>query len=151
MIEKAILNSNLNDVVDYHEYFHAFGYSEDDRVYLRTFSDRNKKSPGQNNDVRLADLASVMPWMKSAAGEGSGVFYVVNGDGQNDADVRHARAQFMEMDDFSFEEQINRINAFPLEPSIIVKTRKSLHCYWLLDAGERDRFRTVQERLIDVF
>ena len=151
MIEKAILNSNLNDVVDYHEYFHAFGYSEDDRVYLRTFSDRNKKSPGQNNDVRLADLASVMPWMKSAAGEGRGVFYVVNGDGQNDADVRHARAQFMEMDDFSFEEQINRINAFPLEPSIIVKTRKSLHCYWLLDAGERDRFRTVQERLIDVF
>ena len=45
------------------------------------------------------------------------------------------------------EEQLKQIEAFPLEPSLIVKTRKSLHTYWLIKGGDVAAFRRVQKRL----
>jgi putative DNA primase/helicase len=35
-----------------------------------------------------------------------------------------------------FDEQFIRVAEFALEPSINVKTKKSLHCYWLLKNGD---------------
>ena len=49
------------------------------------------------------------------------------------------QCQFMEMDG-NFKEQQTKIDAFPLPPSIIVKTRKSLHCYWLMKEAEVSGF-----------
>lgn len=154
MIDKSILSVNLNDSVSYQEYFHAFGYADDDSIFLRTFNDRTKDDYGENQQVKLKNLNKMIPWMTSAATMSRGLFYVVNGNGNNDKAVLKggaAKAQFMEMDDFQFEDQIDRINQFSLEPSVIVKTAKSLHCYWLLDNGDISRFREIQELLIAHF
>ncbi len=35
----------------------------------------------------------------------------------------------------SFDEQWEKINSFLLKPSMVIRTRKSLHTYWLLDNG----------------
>ncbi|WP_242965278.1 DNA-primase RepB domain-containing protein [Petroclostridium xylanilyticum] len=57
----------------------------------------------------------------------------------------------MECDSLSFEEQLAAIEAFPVEPSLIVRTKKSLHTYWLMKDAKVENFRRVQKRLIAKF
>lgn len=76
----------------------------------------------------------------------------MNSGGHDDETINRINAQFVEMDDFSFEEQLEKIKGFKLEPSIIVKTQKSLHCYWLMKGGaDVKRFRHIQSQIIAYF
>lgn len=151
MLDMSILNNNLNNEVGYDQFFKAFGYTDDDTIYFRTFDDKNRGNTGTNSEIMLDRLDEIIPLMKERNANNRGVFFVVNGGGQSDKNVKTARAQFIDFDDYSFEEQIKHLNEFPLEPSIIVKARKSLHCYWLLQGGEIKFFREVQERLNQYF
>lgn len=151
MLTTDILNQDLNDKVSYFEYFAAFRYGLREEIFLRCFNDKDKTIPGRNMAVALDNFNSALPTLRSRNQENNGIFYVVNGGGQSDREVKQARACFIDFDDFSFDEQIRRINNFALEPSIIVKTRKSLHCYWLLDQGDIKAFRMLQKRLIQYF
>jgi len=144
------LDNNLNNAVTYQQFFHAFGYEDNDTVYLRSFSDKVKDA-GQNYSVKLQDIESMLSQLHTVNTHDRGIFFVVNGDGQTDKEVKHARAQFAEIDDKPIEEQARIIKEFPLEPSIIIKTRKSLHAYWLLENGETKYFRELQERMIQHF
>lgn len=83
--------------------------------------------------------------------QGHGIFYVVNAGGQDDASITRINAQFVEMDDLSFEEQQQKIDAFPLPPSMIIKTRKSLHTYWFVKSAEVELFRPIQKQLVKYF
>ncbi|GHU39403.1 hypothetical protein FACS1894105_14090 [Clostridia bacterium] len=80
-----------------------------------------------------------------------GIFFVVNSGGQNDEEITRANAQFVESDNLTFAEQEVQLNTFPLPPSIIVKTAKSLHCYWLVRDADIAKFRTIQRRLVAQF
>ena len=137
--------------VTYKDFFKAFGYSEKDTLYLRRFHDKDKSQHPCNMSCELGQIDALAQNMKSFNENGYGIFFVVNGGGHDDKSVKTARAQFIDMDDFSFEEQWERVNNFPLEPSIIIKTKKSLHCYWLLDNGNVNQFEDVQKRLIQHF
>lgn len=152
MLSNEVLNRNLNDSVGYEDYFKALGYSREEAVYLRMISDRPPKS-SQNRECRLYDLVKNLPELHALNRDNSGIFYVVNGGGQKDNQVRQGRALFIDFDDFEFEEQIRRLNQFEHEPSIIVRTRKSLHCYWILAEGLTDltRWTGLQKRLIKQF
>lgn len=44
-----------------------------------------------------------------------------------------------------------KIDAFPLKPSMIIRTRKSLHTYWFIKYGEVPRFRGIQKGLVKHF
>ncbi len=50
-----------------------------------------------------------------------GIYFVVNSGGHEDGEIARINAQFMECDELSMEEQLKQIEAFPLEPSLIVK------------------------------
>lgn len=156
MIDAELLHVSLNNRISYEDFFKAFKYSDDDTLYFRTFWDKGKRA-GITPQCKLKELRQgTLEDLKKANSKDDGVFFVVNGGGQEDKDVKEVRAQFVDFDDFPFIEQIDIINDFPLEPSIIVKTRKSLHCYWLIDKGivkgaqedqEIDPFRNIQRRL----
>lgn len=48
--------------------------------------------------------------------------------------------------------QQRKIDAFPLAPSMIMKTQKSLHVYWFMDSTAKvERFRTIQTQLVKHF
>lgn len=135
------------------EFFSGFGYSPEETIYFRRIREQGGKDAMQM-ERKLEDLPSIVPSLKRFNSENYGIFFVVNGYGNEDAKVLnkgHARAQFMECDDKSFSDQWQVIHAFPLEPSVIVKTRKSLHTYWLLENGDIKRFRTIQKRLAEYF
>ena len=57
----------------------------------------------------------------------------------------------MENDKLSLEEQLAMIKAFPLEPSLVVKSKNSLHTYWLIKDGKVSDFRCIQQGLVAQF
>lgn len=136
------------------EFLKAF-YGDSEFLYLRYFDERKISGKAEKIRIRLEDYNKKSIDLKRNNEMGKGVFFVVNGGGQTDKEViasGSCQAQFMEIDDYPQEVQIRIINAFPLKPSIIVKTRKSLHTYWLLsEDAEISRFRSIQKKLIDLF
>lgn len=158
-MDSSILNKNLNNKISLKDFFRAFGYTDNDTVYCRMFKDRDKGDDhGENCEAelwRFEGLEKYLHTMNEQEGQNRGVYFVVCGGGQTNAAAKakgKVHAQFMECDDYSFEEQIRRLNGFEFEPSVIIRTRKSLHCYWLMEAGaSMDRFRYVQTQLAEYF
>lgn len=75
-----------------------------------------------------------------------GVHLSING-AHRDEDVKNVVAQFFEIDSLPMEEQVEIVRKLPIRPSIVVKTRKSLHVYFLVKDGQVKRFREIQKRL----
>ena len=57
---------------------------------------------------------SIEETLKSHNAMNRGIFFVVNYGGQDDESITRINAQFVEMDNDSFEEQQKKIDAFPL-------------------------------------
>jgi len=123
-----------------------------EKVCLRVFSDKPDSAfSGQKLECVLENFSDIYDTLKAHNDQGRGVYFVVNFGGHEDESITRINAQFMECDNLPLEEQLAKIQAFPLEPSLIVKTRKSLHCYWLIKNGDMSAFRRVQRKLIAYF
>ncbi len=130
--------------------------------YLRTFSDAGKGG-GRNYQVCAAELAgadfqAALHLVNQR--DRQGVFFVVNPGGHRDDAIGGVAAHFVEADDLPLADQYANFQTFPLEPSIIVQTRKSLHGYWLLQpsataatdqAPALSQFSPIQKALAAVF
>ena len=146
----ADLNNPLP--VSTEDFIKAFGYSGAENVYCRAFADKGN-APAANRQAPARSFASMLPELHRLNADNCGIFFAVNG-GNTDAETKSlnkCRAQFMEIDTLPLEEQLQKIKQFALEPSIIVKTRKSLHTYWLLSGGSIKNFRKVQLQLVAHF
>lgn len=140
--------------VSFKDFFKAFFQDDKKTLYIRTLNDKRRDGIGTKKEVQLRFLDGIIPTLQRENANNFGIFFVVNGGGHDDKQVKAAKsctAQFMEMDNGTFEEQLAIISAFPLEPSIIVRTKKSLHTYWLLKDGDIKRFREIQRQLIAYF
>ena len=153
MLNESILQNDLH--VPYQEFFQAFGYNQNDEIFFRTFQDDKSRSGpagGRNMAITVSYLDSIIPTLKRENDAGRGVYWVVNGGGQSDAEVKTGLAAFMELDDIPFADQVRRIADFPLQPSAIIKTKKSLHTYWIYkDPIDKQRWQALQARLINYF
>ena len=127
-------------------------FNPTDEVCLRVFADK-KGDPftGTKLSVEAGKFTSIVPTLEQHNQQNRGIFYVVNYGGQDDASITRINAQFVECDDLSFEEQKKQIEAFALKPSLVIKTKKSLHTYWFIKGGDVGRFRTIQKQLIKHF
>lgn len=167
-LSDAILENNLNDQVSLEEFFQAFGYKPDDTAYLRRFKDKNKGDDhGHNMEMPVNSLDRNRGSLEELNRQDYGIFFVVNGDGQQDKQIKHARAQFTEIDPSEqdlarvasgeitikdlLKQQLEKVKSFPLEPSIMIMTWKSLYFFWLLIDGDIKRFRGIQKQLIQYF
>ena len=145
----------LNEVVNRDDQVMSFLsalFEEDEPVYIRLFDDkkRNDHFP-KKYSVKLSELKPKLSDFRTYNMDGYGTFYVVNGGGHEDKQVKVARCQFIECDDLSLEEQYKQIEAFPLKPSFLIQTKKSVHCYWKLEEGSIKRFRDIQDKLATYF
>ncbi len=174
---KLILNGSD---ISYPDFFKAYGYGMEDQIYIRVFYDdiedkkqyaaefqkKHGRKPKQNEQfnplkTKFNKTCKVKDFDKFCMRElfalnvnNYGVYFVVNGGGCDSNAVKKnsiPRAQFMEIDDQSFDEQMRIIKEFPLEPSIMNRTKKSIHCYWLLSDGDFVTWKKVQKRLIAKF
>lgn len=127
-----------------------FGLGE--TVCLRIFDDRKAGTfKGMKLETPASQIDKVVGTLKKHNAMHRGIYFVVNFGGHEDKDITRINAQFMECDDITLEEQMDRIKQFPLEPSLIVKTKKSLHTYWLMKDAKVSSYRRVQKRLIAHF
>lgn len=119
---------------------------------LRVFDDRKTGTfKGAKLETTVAQIDRMTDTLKKHNAKHRGIYFVVNFGGHEDSDIKRINAQFMECDELSFDEQLYQIEKFPIEPSLIVKTQKSLHTYWLMKDAEAAAFRRVQKRLIAQF
>ena len=128
-------------------------FNPTDDVHFRILDD---KKGGMFTGTRLAckcaEYTSFEEQLRQHNAMNRGIFYVVNFGGNDDASITRINAQFFEMDEGTFEEQQKKIDAFPLPPSIVVRTRKSLHVYYLMDSNAKvERFRPIQKQLVKQF
>ena len=127
-------------------------FNPNEKVCLRVFADR-KGDPfsGQKYSCEAAKFNNYKDTLKKHNEANRGIFYVVNLGGDNDKDIIRINAQFVEMDEGTFEEQQAMIDAFALPPSMIIRTRKSLHTYWFMKDAKVEKFRVIQKGLVKHF
>ena len=127
-------------------------FNPEDKVCLRVFDDKKRGVfAGQKLDVECGKFASIEETLRQHNAQDRGIFFVVNFGGQDDDAITRINAQFVESDELSFEEQEKQIGEFPLSPSMIIKTRKSLHTYWFVKDAKVERFRVIQKQLVKQF
>ncbi len=127
-------------------------FKEDEKICFRVLSDRKDKGfKGLKLSSTLQSIEKTESILKEHNAKNRGVFFAVNYGGHFDKDITRINAQFFECDSISLKEQYQRIMAFPLPPSIIIKTRKSLHTYFLIRDGKVEDFRKIQHDLIEYF
>ena len=135
------------------EFLSAF-IKNGEEVNIRVFSDRKVEEPeykGNKYSEKLENIETLLPVLHQHNEKNRGIFFVVNSGGHLDENITRINAQFVESDVLTLEDQIEQINLFALPPSIIVKTQKSLHTYWLMKDADVSRFREVQLRLVKQF
>lgn len=123
-------------------------------VNLRAFPPHGAKGEAIKIRTTLDDLATDQSLQQRLQNlnQRLGIYYVVNAGGDEDASINRYTAVFCESDDQSLADQHAALDAAPLQPSIRVETRKSVHAYWLLsgDCSEND-WRGIQAGLIAWF
>jgi putative DNA primase/helicase len=133
------------------EFLSAF-FEPAEKICFRVFSDKQSTTfAGAKLEKEQGLFKQLEQLLHSHNEQGRGIFFVVNFGGQEDDNIKRINAQFVEMDTATLDEQLQRIKAFPLEPSLIVKTRKSLHCYWLMKEASVTKFRHIQKQLVAQF
>jgi len=126
-------------------------YDASDDVCIRVFNDSGEPY-AQNYTVKASQFeAQLEPTLKKHNSTNRGIFFAPNFGGHSDAEITRINAQFVECDDLTFEEQMEQINLFPFQPSLIVKTKRSLHCYWLTRNAKLDKYRNIQKMLVKHF
>ena len=127
-------------------------FNPEDMVCFRVFDDKKEGTfTGQKLSVECGKYQSMESTLKQHNALNRGIFFVVNFGGHDDESITRINAQFVECDDLSFEEQQKQIDAFPLPPSMIIKTQKSLHTYWFMKDAEVSKFRGIQKQLVKHF
>lgn len=122
------------------------------RINIRIFSDKKGTGfKGKNLSFNMKDFQSKGKVLMAHNEANRGIFFVVNSGGNSDRKINKINAQFFECDTLSLEEQLENISKFPLEPSIIVQTKKSLHVYFLIKNGKVEKFRDIQKKLAKHF
>lgn len=128
-------------------------FNPTDTVCFRVFDDKKDGVfTGAKLSCECGKYMSIEETLKNHNIMNRGVFFVVNFGGQDDDSITRINAQFVEMDNDSFDEQQKKIDAFPLPPSMVIKTQKSYHVYWFMDSGAKvERFRMIQTQLVKHF
>lgn len=122
------------------------------RINIRVFSDKKGTGfKGKNLSFNMKDFLSKSKILMAHNEANRGIFFVVNSGGNSDRKINKINAQFFECDTLFLEEQMENISKFPLEPSIIVQTKKSLHVYFLIKNGKVEKFRDIQKKLAKHF
>lgn len=127
-------------------------FNPEDTVCFRVFDDRKEGIfTGQKLMVECGKYKTIVATLTQHNDLNRGIFFVVNSGGHDDNSITRINAQFVECDDSTFDEQQKRIDEFPLPPSMVIKTKKSLHTYWFMKDADVKEFRGIQKQLVKQF
>lgn len=109
--------------------------------------------PGQKLQCECADYRDVSDDLEAHNSSGRNVSFVVNSGGYTDASITKINAHFATLTEGTLDEKQQRIDGFPLEPSMVVRNGEVLHAYYFIKDGESAeavrRFPEIQKRLAE--
>ncbi len=116
----------------------ALGYKKGDTVYLRGFypnTDPRSKEKGSARKAQTKSSGELIRVATQWQEDGMGIYFVVNGGGHKDEDVKQCRAIFFEHDNMPKELQLTLWKELGLpEPTLQTDTgNKSIHSKWVLE------------------
>lgn len=127
-------------------------FDSGETVHLRVFNDRKGGAfKGTKLECAVGRISTIISTLQKHNAQNRGIFFVVNFGGDCDGDISRINAVFVENDNLTIDDQIARLEGFSLPPSLMVKTAKSIHAYWLVKGFQVSDFRHIQKRLIDQF
>ena len=116
IIDSVMINVTATDII-------GSLFNPADIVCFRVFDDKKRGLfQGAKLQCECGKYKSIEDTLKQHNAQDRGVFFVVNYGGQDDESITRINAQFLEMDDGTFEEQQAKIDAFPLKPSMTLRT-----------------------------
>jgi hypothetical protein len=137
------------------EFLAAFFPDENELIFLRSFHpDRKRRESKMFAPVTRRELATNRNLQSElqSVNKTHGVYFVVNAGGNTDGEITRFNAFFVENDTLPLDQQHKRLSDAPVQPSIRVETKKSVHAYWLLSGDvNAEQWRDVQKRLIAYF
>ncbi len=134
----------------------AFFPDSDEEIHIQTFPPKGAPTGEEqfrsfnfvvtreqlNSDAKL--LQKMRKYNKSL-----GLAFIVNAGGTKVGDIKRYNAFFIDNDEGSLEEQLKHLQDAPLPPSIILKTFRGYHAYWLIEGScSREEWEDIQKRLI---
>jgi hypothetical protein len=138
------------------QHLQLLGYAKCEKIFLRAFypSDDPRKTgdKGRKAEVEATNIELIAQTAEKFLLSGMGVYIVVNGGGQKDAEVKDCRAIFYEHDNLSKKLQFDLWRSLGLpEPTFQVDTGgKSIHSYWVFDKPlDPTRWRILQTDLLE--
>jgi hypothetical protein len=144
--------------VTVHSFLASFFPLEDEAIHLRAFKPREAPATSDNYTVKLPTTRNGLrhdPQIRDEVvrlNQNRGIYFVVNSGGDDDESITRFNAFFAESDTATIQEQHESLDRSPIQPSIRVQTKKSVHAYWLVDGDcSEDQWRDVQARLISHF
>jgi putative DNA primase/helicase len=121
-------------------------------VHLRVFDDQKSGTfKGAKLQCEAGKIDGLVDTLRKHNAQNRGIFFVVNYGGNTDEEITRINAVFVENDALPIPEQIARLEAFALPPSLMVRTAKSVHAYWLVKDVSVPNFRRIQRQLIAQF
>jgi len=121
-------------------------------VHIRVFDDRKAGTfKGTKLVSEMGKVDGIVDTLHKHNVQNRGIFFVINSGGDNDAEINRINAVFVENDSLSIDEQIAKLESFSLPPSLMVRTAKSVHAYWLVKDVPVNNFRRIQKKLIAQF
>lgn len=128
----------------------ALGYQDDETVYFRALKDKSNGGGGINFQAPASQLP--IEKIESLQAQEYGIYFVVNGGGNSDKDVKKCRAIFYEHDnlDKDISAKLWRDLGLP-EPTFQIDTGgKSIHTYWVLNEPiTPEQWRVLQADLLE--
>jgi len=143
------------------EFLSVFFPNENELIRLRAFVPRDvPPPPGREKwnafkiDVTRNSLRTneVLKQKLKRLNKERGIYVVVNSGGDIDDDINRYNGFFVECDNSTIPQQHDALDAAPINPSVRVETRKSVHAYFPIEgACSEEELRDVQCRLIEYF
>lgn len=116
------------------DFLKAFYPDSKETIRLRTIQAKSAPkgtTPPLNWESSRAELtAEESQCLTCELNKQNGIYFLVNAGGHEDKDITRVNAFFMESDEGSLNEQHAKLDSSPLETSIRVETKKSVHAYW---------------------
>jgi hypothetical protein len=149
--------SNNNFKVDHSQIarqLELLGYAPDEKVFLRAFypNDDPRKSGDSGRKAEATTIQSIAQSAERFQKDGMGVYFVINGGGQKDADVKACRAVFFEHDNLGKKLQLTLWRKLQLpEPTFQIDTGgKSIHSYWVFhEPIDPKHWKSLQTDLLE--
>jgi putative DNA primase/helicase len=118
------------------------------RFSFRTYTDDKDSLVDRNKDPLARKLDGTFEEHRNELIElnrkGAGVFTVVNGGGQSDAEITAVRAVFADQD---FCGPMVDLSQWPKPHMVVESSRSRFHVYWLVRNGDVKEFGNVQKQI----